>query len=336
MITNLASNALKFGRGSPIQISVEAQGALARVRVRDHGIGVPAEDRERIFERFERAVSDQSFSGLGLGPLDRAADRRGARRPDRGRESRRRRRRLSSSSCRAIAVAKLRILVVDDDPASVEALCELLETAGHDVDYAENGRQALELLRDGERFCVILLDIMMPVMNGYEFREEQLKDPNLASIPVIRRHRGCARPRNGRQQIASRRASSRNPSRRASCFARSDGTAFPKTPPESVGPHGPGNGTLAAHSTAPGARETEMDDGRGHTLRPGRRQVSDRTPPNPGPRETTERRSCPGGKGARRSRRSDWANASTPWSISPVPVATDTGARRRGRARRAG
>jgi PAS domain S-box-containing protein len=67
VITNLVSNALKFGRGSPIQISVEAQESLVRVRVRDHGIGVPEEDRERIFERFERAVSDQSFSGLGLG-----------------------------------------------------------------------------------------------------------------------------------------------------------------------------------------------------------------------------------------------------------------------------
>jgi CheY-like chemotaxis protein len=53
------------------------------------------------------------------------------------------------------------------------------------VSTAENGRRALELLRGPDAFCVILLDIMMPVMNGYEFREEQLKDPTLASIPVI-------------------------------------------------------------------------------------------------------------------------------------------------------
>jgi signal transduction histidine kinase len=67
VLTNLVSNALKFGRGNPIEISVEARDALARVHVRDHGIGVPPEDRERIFERFERAVSEQSFGGLGLG-----------------------------------------------------------------------------------------------------------------------------------------------------------------------------------------------------------------------------------------------------------------------------
>ena len=50
---------------------------------------------------------------------------------------------------------------------------------------AENGRQALERLREAEPCCVILLDIMMPVMNGFEFREAQLKDPKLAAIPVI-------------------------------------------------------------------------------------------------------------------------------------------------------
>jgi CheY-like chemotaxis protein len=77
------------------------------------------------------------------------------------------------------------ILVVDDDPASVEALCELLKKEGHDVVCAENGRKALERLREGRKFCVILLDVMMPVMNGYEFREEQLRDPSLASIPVF-------------------------------------------------------------------------------------------------------------------------------------------------------
>ena len=67
VLTNLVSNALKFGRGQPIVISVESEGALARIRVRDQGIGVLSEDRERIFERFERAVSEQSYGGLGLG-----------------------------------------------------------------------------------------------------------------------------------------------------------------------------------------------------------------------------------------------------------------------------
>ena len=79
----------------------------------------------------------------------------------------------------------MRVLVVDDDVPSVDALRFLLESAGHRVDCAGNGREALARLREANGYCVILLDIMMPVMNGYEFREEQLKDPKLASIPVI-------------------------------------------------------------------------------------------------------------------------------------------------------
>ena len=82
----------------------------------------------------------------------------------------------------------MRILLIDDDASSTEALCELLKLAGHDVVCADNGRQALEKLHENHReadYGVIVLDLMMPVMNGYEFRQEQLKDPSISSIPVI-------------------------------------------------------------------------------------------------------------------------------------------------------
>ncbi len=79
----------------------------------------------------------------------------------------------------------MRILLVDDDAPSTAALREILETEGHAVTTAENGQTALQALRAANGFRVILLDVMMPVMNGYEFRAEQLKDPKLASIPVI-------------------------------------------------------------------------------------------------------------------------------------------------------
>jgi len=67
VVTNLLSNAIKFGRGQPIDVMVETRSDLGGVRVRDRGIGVAPADRERIFERFERGVSDRSFAGLGLG-----------------------------------------------------------------------------------------------------------------------------------------------------------------------------------------------------------------------------------------------------------------------------
>jgi len=79
----------------------------------------------------------------------------------------------------------MRVLLVDDDAPSVEALRHILESEGHGVTTAGNGRDAIEILRSAPDFCVILLDIMMPVMNGYEFRAAQLQDPKLQSIPVI-------------------------------------------------------------------------------------------------------------------------------------------------------
>ena len=79
----------------------------------------------------------------------------------------------------------MRILLVDDDAPSVEALREILESEGHAVTTATNGREAMEILRTADGFAVILLDVMMPLMNGYEFRAEQLEDPKLRSIPVI-------------------------------------------------------------------------------------------------------------------------------------------------------
>jgi len=67
VVTNLLSNAVKYGGGRPIEVSLERTGPRARLSVTDHGIGINPEDRARIFERFERAVSIRKYGGLGLG-----------------------------------------------------------------------------------------------------------------------------------------------------------------------------------------------------------------------------------------------------------------------------
>ena len=79
------------------------------------------------------------------------------------------------------------ILVVDDEPAIRESLGDLLREEGYDVLEAQNGMEALARLREPkpEQPCVIVLDLMMPVMDGYEFRAEQLRDQALAGIPVV-------------------------------------------------------------------------------------------------------------------------------------------------------
>jgi CheY-like chemotaxis protein len=78
------------------------------------------------------------------------------------------------------------ILVVDDDRDLREALCGALDDSGFQSVGCGDGRQALEYLRSGApRPAVILLDWMMPVMSGGEFREEQVRDPAIADIPVV-------------------------------------------------------------------------------------------------------------------------------------------------------
>jgi signal transduction histidine kinase len=67
LIDNLLSNALKYGAGRPVEVAVSEEQGVARLVVRDHGISIRPEDRARIFERFERAVSSRHFGGLGLG-----------------------------------------------------------------------------------------------------------------------------------------------------------------------------------------------------------------------------------------------------------------------------
>jgi CheY-like chemotaxis protein len=79
------------------------------------------------------------------------------------------------------------VLVVEDDADILRALVQVLQDEGHTVRAAENGLVALAALRaPGARPpCVILLDLMMPVMDGWAFRAAQLRDPALAGIPVI-------------------------------------------------------------------------------------------------------------------------------------------------------
>lgn len=67
VLTNLLSNALKYGAGRPVRITVRGDETSARVEVCDQGPGVPEADRARIFRRFERAVSFRNYGGLGLG-----------------------------------------------------------------------------------------------------------------------------------------------------------------------------------------------------------------------------------------------------------------------------
>ena len=152
VVTNLLSNAIKFGRGYPIDVIVETRSDLAGVRLRDRGIGVAPADRERIFERFERGVVGPIVRRPGhwaCGSRDRSSRLTADASASTSRTSREP---SSSSAADGTREAFLRVLVVDDDTPSVDALRVMLESAGHRVDGAGNGQEALSRLREADGY----------------------------------------------------------------------------------------------------------------------------------------------------------------------------------------
>jgi CheY-like chemotaxis protein len=77
------------------------------------------------------------------------------------------------------------VMVVDDDPDLRDAMGAILESAGYRIISAENGSDALLALRSGGQPSAIVLDLMMPVMNGWQFLDERRHRRDVACIPVI-------------------------------------------------------------------------------------------------------------------------------------------------------
>lgn len=77
------------------------------------------------------------------------------------------------------------VLVVEDDAENRESVVELLETFGHRAVGVRNGREAVAYLHSHRRPCLILLDLVMPEMSGYELMDFRATDPELSKIPVV-------------------------------------------------------------------------------------------------------------------------------------------------------
>ena len=67
VVSNLLTNALRYGAKSPVEVRVYAEHGEARVEVRDHGIGISEDNQKRIFQQFERVSANHAVAGLGLG-----------------------------------------------------------------------------------------------------------------------------------------------------------------------------------------------------------------------------------------------------------------------------
>jgi signal transduction histidine kinase/DNA-binding response OmpR family regulator len=202
VVLNLLSNAVKFTPdGGSVSVTARLAGDEVQVSVADTGIGIAEEDRERIFQAFQRgnraARSSAEGTGLGLTLSRRIVDMHGGRLwmeselgvgstfsfaiPARPAPAPAEKGRLPDATGTSPAGT---VLVVEDDRPSADLLQVYLESAGYSVSVARDGVQGLELARRLVPTAVIL-DIGLPRLNGWELLTRLKSDPATAAVPVV-------------------------------------------------------------------------------------------------------------------------------------------------------
>ncbi|MGB5604923.1 MAG: response regulator, partial [Gammaproteobacteria bacterium] len=221
ILINFLSNAVKFTMHGGVTLRLlpvtgrEDTGFTVRISVVDTGIGIPASKRELVFEAFKQADGSTSrrFGGTGLGltisrelarliggaievesednkgstfslllPAEMPAAPQAAVVHDPERVA------IADGSDLTIPAANFngaRVLIVDDDMRNLLALTPLLEKWQLDVTAAGDGREALDTLESDANFELVLMDIMMPEMSGYDVIRQLRSRPRFAELPVI-------------------------------------------------------------------------------------------------------------------------------------------------------
>jgi len=196
IVTNLVSNATKFTSQGQVSLSIHVDSpvnekAKVQITVKDSGIGITKEHMQRLFQRFEQsdATTFRKYggSGLGLAIVKGLIDAMSGKihvesRVGAGTIFSIELQLTSVSNVEAITIpevshepVKLKILVVDDIDTNREIICRGLKKDGHEFTQAVNGQQALELAQ-AQNFDLILMDLDMPVLNGFEAAQRIRKD----------------------------------------------------------------------------------------------------------------------------------------------------------------
>jgi PAS domain S-box-containing protein len=205
ILGNLLNNASKYTpEGGHIWLTAYREGDDAVVIVRDNGIGIPAEMLPRVFDLFTQVdrTLDRSQGGLGIGltlvrslvELHGGSVKAASEGTGRGSEFivrlpalpavPQQKEERKADEGQSGSATPHRVLIVDDNVDSVESLAILLEMAGHDARTAHDGPTALETAR-AFRPRVVLLDIGLPRMDGYEVARRIRQEPGLAGTTLI-------------------------------------------------------------------------------------------------------------------------------------------------------
>ena len=193
-LANLLGNALKFvPAGGGIALSARRDGDSVRIAVSDTGPGIAEDDIARVFDRFWRA-DRRKERGIGLG-LTVAQGIVQAHGGQIGVESRKGEGSTFYILLEAAAPPRKEpirvrpkvgpVLVVDEDEPFRTEIVEVLRRSGYAVVSAGDGREALEYLRGDNTPALVILDMMMPLMEGWSLFEAVKHDPRLASVPIV-------------------------------------------------------------------------------------------------------------------------------------------------------
>ena len=213
ILMNFISNAYKYTpEGGSVFFGMKEESASEDevsyvFTVRDNGIGMSEEFVRNLFTPFERertsTVSRVQGTGLGMSIAKNLADLMGGTIGVKTKKGEGSEFTLSISfpACKeqdgtfagcgkktiSTVPGGLRVLLVEDNPVNTEIASEILLQAGFEVDTAQNGKIAVEKVEEGEKYDVILMDIQMPVMDGYEAagKIRALPDPEKAGTPIV-------------------------------------------------------------------------------------------------------------------------------------------------------
>jgi len=212
---NLIGNAIKFTDSGSVIITAKDIDEKIEISVRDTGIGIPKEKQKDIFKSFEQVdastTREYGGTGLGLSVCKQLVELHGGEiklESELGKgsvfmfslpKSEEKAdvsdipeivQQLGEESEEAIIATKeiksdFRILIVDDEPVNQQVLANYLEPEKYSITQVYNGEDALKLVNEGERFDLMLLDIMMPKMSGYEVCKRIRQDHLPSELPVI-------------------------------------------------------------------------------------------------------------------------------------------------------